>query len=170
MLLHIRFVLVAASFALLAAGSSRVYGQGLLTQKVLPLEMAQTIAHGVVERCRADGFHVSVTVIDASGLLKAFLRDEGTGPHTIDLSRRKAYTALTFASRWNTSGEAAKAWGSTLGSPMPNIEGATGVAGGVPIRVGKDVIGAVGVSGAVGGDKDEACANAGIAKVADKLK
>jgi uncharacterized protein GlcG (DUF336 family) len=170
MLLHLRFVLVAASFALLAAGSSRAYGQGLLTQKVLPLEMAQTIAQGVVERCRADGFHVSVTVIDASGLLKAFLRDEGTGPHTIDLSRRKAYTALTFASRWNTSGEAAKAWGSTLGSPMPNIEGATGVAGGVPIRVGKDVIGAVGVSGAVGGDKDEACANAGIAKVADKLK
>ena len=53
---------------------------------------------------------------------------------------------------------------------MPNIEGTTGVAGGVPIRLGNDAIGAVGVSGAVGGDKDEACANAGIAKVADKLK
>jgi uncharacterized protein GlcG (DUF336 family) len=167
MLLHSKFVVVAA---LLAAGSSGAYAQGLLTQKVLPVDMALTIAQGVVERCRADGFRVSVTVIDGSGLLKAFLRDEGTGPHTIDLSRRKAYTALTFANRWNSSGEVAKTWGHTLGSPMPNVEGAAGVAGGVPIRAGKEVIGAVGVSGAIGGQRDEDCANAGIAKVADKLK
>jgi uncharacterized protein GlcG (DUF336 family) len=165
---HTRLVVLAA--ALLAAGSSTVSAQGLITQKALSLEMAQAIAQGAVERCRADGFSVSVTVIDASGLLKAFLRDEGNGPHTIDLSRRKAYTALTFASRYATSLEAAKAWGSTLGSPMPNVEGAVGVGGGVPIKVANVAIGAVGVSGAVGGDKDEICANAGIAKVADKLK
>jgi uncharacterized protein GlcG (DUF336 family) len=139
-------------------------------QKAISYEMAEAIVQATVERCRADGFHVSVTVLDGSGLLKAFARDEGSGPHTIDLSRRKAFTALTFANRFKTSGDAAKAWGSTLGSPMPNIEGATGVAGGVPIRVDNVAIGAVGVSGAVGGDKDEACANAGIAKVADKLK
>jgi uncharacterized protein GlcG (DUF336 family) len=156
--------------AWLVAGSSTLWAQGLITQKALSLEMAQAIAQGAVERCRADGFTVSVTVIDGSGLLKAFLRDEGNGPHTIDLSRRKAYTALTFASRYATSLEAAKAWNSTLGSPMPNIEGVVGVGGGVPIKVGGVAIGAVGVSGAVGGDKDEICANAGIAKVADKLK
>lgn len=144
--------------------------QQLLTQKVMPVEMAETIAHGALEQCRADGFHVSVTVIDASGLLKAFLRDESTGPHTIELSRKKAFTALTFANRWDSSGEAAKAWHSTLGSPMPNVDGTAGVAGGVPIRAGKEVVGAVGVSGAVGGDHDEACARSGIAKVADKLK
>ena len=158
------------TFVLLAAGSSTLLAQGLITQKAIPLEMAQTIAQGAVEKCRADGFHVSVTVLDASGLLKVFLRDEGTGPHTIDLSRRKAFTALTFASRWKTSGEAAKAWGTTLGSPMPNIEGTAGVAGGVPIKAGAETIGAIGVSGAVGGDKDEACAMFGISKVADKLK
>ena len=144
--------------------------QGLVTQKALSLEMAQAIVQGTVERCRADGFRVSVTVIDASGLLKAFLRDEGNGPHTIDLSKRKAYTALTFASRWATTLEIAKAWGSTLGSPMPNVEGTAGVGGGVPIKVGDVAIGAVGVSGAVGGDKDEVCAKAGIAKVAHLLK
>jgi uncharacterized protein GlcG (DUF336 family) len=155
--------------AMFLAGAS-MSAQGLITQKVLPLEMAQTVAQGAVEKCRADGFHVSVTIIDASGLLKVFVRDEGTGPHTIDLSRRKAFTALTFASRWKTSGEAAKAWGSTLGSPMPNIEGTAGVAGGVPIKAGNETIGAIGVSGAVGGDKDEACAMFGIAKVADRLK
>jgi uncharacterized protein GlcG (DUF336 family) len=169
--MQIRLVLVPAAWALLACGATSVaFSQELITQKAIPVEMAQAIAQAAMERCRADGFHVSVSVIDRGGLLKAFLRDEGTGPHTIDLSRRKAYTALTFASRWKTSGEAAKAWGSTLGSPMPNVEGAVGVAGGVPIRVGNDTIGAVGVSGAVGGDKDEACATAGIAKVADKLK
>jgi uncharacterized protein GlcG (DUF336 family) len=169
--MQIRLVLVPTAWALLACGATSVaFSQELITQKAIPVEMAQAIAQAAMERCRADGFHVSVSVIDRGGLLKAFLRDEGTGPHTIDLSRRKAYTALTFASRWKTSGEAAKAWGSTLGSPMPNVEGAVGVAGGVPIRVGNDTIGAVGVSGAVGGDKDEACATAGIAKVADKLK
>ncbi|HLX43315.1 MAG TPA: heme-binding protein [Bryobacteraceae bacterium] len=156
--------------AVVLFGASMLPAQGLITQKALPLEMAQIIAQGAVEKCRADGFHVSVSIIDASGLLKVFVRDEGTGPHTIDLSRRKAFTALTFASRWKTSGEAAKAWGSTLGSPMPNIEGTAGVAGGVPIKAGNETIGAIGVSGAVGGDKDEACAMSGISKVADKLK
>ena len=167
--LRTRYFVLAA--ALLAMGSSTVSAQGLVTQRALSLEMAQAIVQGAIERCRADGFSVSVTVIDVGGNLKAFLRDEGTnGPHTIELSRRKAFTALTFASRYATSGEAAKAWNSTLGSPMPNIEGVVGIAGGVPIKVGNVAIGAVGVSGAVGGDKDEACANAGIAKVADKLK
>jgi uncharacterized protein GlcG (DUF336 family) len=112
---------------------------------------------------------VSVSVIDGSGLLKVFSRDEGTGPHTIDLSRGKAYTALTFASRWKTSGEAAKTW-DPPGLQMPNIEGTAGVAGGVPIKVGSETIGAVGVSSAVGGDKGEDCARFGISRVADKLK
>src|SRR3984893_275543 len=121
---HIRFIILTATAAVaLAAGSSRLFAQGLITQKALSLEMAQAMAQGAVDRCRSDGFHVSVTVIDGSGLLKVFLRDEGTGPHTIDLSRRKAYTALTCDVRWITCGEAAKVWGSTLVSTMPNIEG-----------------------------------------------
>jgi uncharacterized protein GlcG (DUF336 family) len=159
------------AFALMAAASTQAAAQGLVTQKALSSEMAQAVVQGTVERCRADGFSVSVSVIDVSGLLKAFVRDDGNnGPHTIDLSRRKAYTALTFASRWATSLEAAKAWGHALGSPMPNVEGTTGLGGGVPIKVGEVTIGAVGVSGAVGGDKDEICAKAGIAKIAHLLK
>jgi uncharacterized protein GlcG (DUF336 family) len=159
------------AWALVAAASTQAAAQGLVTQKALSMEMAQAIVQGTVERCRADGFSVSVSVIDVGGLLKAFVRDDGNnGPHTIDLSRRKAYTALTFASRWATSLEAAKAWGHALGSPMPNVEGTTGLGGGVPIKVGDVTIGAVGVSGAVGGDKDEICAKAGIAKIAHLLK
>jgi uncharacterized protein GlcG (DUF336 family) len=146
------------------------FAQGLITQKALSMEMAQAVVQGTVEQCRKDGFRVSVSVIDAAGLLKAFVRDENTGPHTIDTSQRKAYTALTFASRWATSLEAATAWGHKLGSPMPNVEGTTGMGGGVPIKVGDVAIGAVGVSGAVGGDKDEICAKAGIARIAHLLK
>lgn len=164
-----RLFLIGA--AMVAASATHAAAQGLVTQKALSYEMAQAIVQGTVERCRADGFSVSVSVIDGSGLLKAFVRDDGVnGPHTIDLSRRKAYTALTFASRWATSLEAAKAWGHALGSPMPNVEGTTGLGGGVPIKVGDVPIGAVGVSGAVGGDKDEICAKAGIAKIAHLLK
>jgi uncharacterized protein GlcG (DUF336 family) len=98
------------------------------------------------------------------------LRDEGTGPHTIELSQAKAFTALTLASRFETSGAFATARGSTLGSPMTNIKGVVGIAGGVPIKAGTEVIGAVESSGAVGGDNDEICAKAGIAKIADALK
>jgi len=151
--------------ALLTVAPSMAFAQGLVTQKALSLDGAQTIAQGVVEKCRADGYRVSVTVIDGSGTLKAFVRDDGAAPHTIDFSRRKAFTALTFR---RTSAETGKAWAAN--PPAPNIEGTVGTAGGVPIKVGNEVIGAVGVSGAPGGDKDEACASAGIAKIADQLK
>ena len=83
----------------------------------------------------------------------------------MDFSRRKAYTAFTFK---RTSDATGKAW--IANPPAPNIQDAVGTAGGVPIRAGNEVIGGIGVSGAPGGDRDEACATAGIAKVADKLK
>ena len=139
--------------------------QRIITQKALSLDAAQAVAQGALESCRAAGYHVSVSIVDGNGMLKAFVRDDGTGPHTIDLSRRKSYTALTFK---RTSAETGKGWAAQ--TPPPNIEGTVGLGGGVPIRAGNEVIGAVGVSGAPGGDKDEACANAGIAKIADKLK
>jgi uncharacterized protein GlcG (DUF336 family) len=156
---------VAASAVLLTAASSLVLAQGLLTQRAMSLDAAQAIAHGAVEKCRAAGYRVSATVIDANGVLKAFLRDDGAAPHTIGFSRRKAYTALTFR---RTSAETGKAWAAN--PPAPNIEGTVGTAGGVPIRIGMEVIGAIGVSGAPGGDKDEICANAGIEKIADHVK
>jgi uncharacterized protein GlcG (DUF336 family) len=105
-----------------------------------------------------------LTVLDASGLIKVQVRGDGTGPHTLEHSRRKAYTALTFK---RSSAETAKAWAAT---PPPAIEGTVGAAGGVPIKAGNDVIGAIGISGAPGGEKDEACANAGIEKIAELLK
>jgi uncharacterized protein GlcG (DUF336 family) len=156
---------------ILAATSANLFAaDGVIVQHALSLEMAQKIAMAAIQKCRSLGFHTTITVVDSAGLMKAFLRDEQTGPHTISLSKAKAYTALTLASRFATSGAFATARNSTLGSPMTNIEGVVGVAGGVPIKYHDEVIGAVGSSGAVGGDQDEICSNAGIAAVADQLK
>jgi uncharacterized protein GlcG (DUF336 family) len=111
-----------------------------------------------------------MVVIDSAGTMKAFLRDDKTGPHTVTLAQDKAFTALTLASRFATSATFATARNSTLGSPMTNIRGVVGVGGGVPIKYHGEVIGAVASSGAVGGDKDELCSQAGIDAVADQLK
>jgi uncharacterized protein GlcG (DUF336 family) len=138
----------------------------LLTQKALSEQAALAVAEGALEKCHSDGYHVSVIVLDASGLIKVQVRGDGTGPHTLEHGRRKAYTALTFK---RTSAETAKAWASSP-TPPPVIEGTVGAAGGVPIKAGDDVIGAVGVSGAPGGEKDEACAVAGIARIQELLK
>ncbi len=147
-----------------------VGAKGVVATHTLSLAMADQIAHGAVEACHKMGFHTTITVLDASGALKAFLRDDMTGPHTISLSKDKAYTAITLSNRFATSGTFATARSSTLGSPMTNIQGVVGVAGGVPIKYRGEVIGGVGSSGAVGGDKDELCSQAGIDAVADQLR
>jgi uncharacterized protein GlcG (DUF336 family) len=144
--------------------------KGVVTTHELSLDLAEKIARAGIDACRKMGFHTTMVVIDTGGTLKAFLRDDKTGPHTVTLAQDKAFTALTLASRFATSGAFATARNSTLGSPMSNIRGVTGVAGGVPVKYRGEVIGAVASSGAVGGDKDELCSQAGIDAVADQLK
>ena len=144
--------------------------KGVIATHEMSLDMAEKIARAGVDACRKLGFHTTMVVVDSSGTMKAFLRDDKTGPHTVTLAQDKAFTALTLASRFATSGAFATARNSTLGSPMSNIRGVTGVAGGVPIKYRGETIGAVASSGAVGGDKDELCSQAGIDAVADQLK
>jgi uncharacterized protein GlcG (DUF336 family) len=144
--------------------------KGVVTTHELSLDMADKIARAGIDACRKMGFHTTMVVIDSGGTMKAFLRDDKTGPHTVTLAQDKAFTALTLASRFATSATFATARNSTLGSPMSNIRGVVGVGGGVPIKYRGEVIGAVASSGAVGGDKDELCSQAGIDAVADQLK
>jgi uncharacterized protein GlcG (DUF336 family) len=144
--------------------------KGVVTAHEVSLDMAEKIARAGIDACRKMGFHTTMVVIDSGGTMKAFLRDDKTGPHTVTLAQDKAFTALTLASRFATSATFATARNSTLGSPMTNIKGVVGVGGGVPIRYRGEVIGAVASSGAVGGDKDELCSQAGIDAVADQLK
>jgi uncharacterized protein GlcG (DUF336 family) len=142
--------------------------QEVVTEKALSLDLAHAIAEGALEKCRADGYHVSVTVLDRDGLVKAALRDDGSGPHTIVTSRRKAFTSVTF--RQPSADWAKRVLTDPALAGLKDTEGTIALGGGVPIKAGNEVIGAIGVSGAPGGEKDEACANAGVQKVADKLK
>jgi uncharacterized protein GlcG (DUF336 family) len=140
----------------------------VVNEKAMSLDLAMAIAQGALAKCRADGNHVSVTVVDRDGLPKIAFRDDGAGPHTIVTSRRKAFTSVTFR---QPSGQWAHR---VLTDPaiagLKDTAGTIALGGGLPIKAGNEVIGAVGVSGSPGADKDEACANAGIAGVADKLK
>jgi uncharacterized protein GlcG (DUF336 family) len=140
--------------------------QGLPTQKMLTVDVAQTIAQEAMMACRADGYKVSVTVVDSANVLKAFLRDDGAPVGTVELGRMKANTVMNFG---RPSGPPANL---PAGAPVPPalLPSMTNLMGGVPIKVGDQLIGAVSVSGAPGGDKDAACANAALTKVADKLK
>src|SRR5947209_1335519 len=142
--------------------------QEVITEKALSLDLAHAIAQGALEKCRADGYHVSVAVVDRDGLLNAALRDDGSGPHTIVTSRRKAFTSVTF--RQPSADWAKRVLTDPAVAGLKDTEGTIALGGGVPIKAGNEVIGAIGVSGAPGGEKDEACANAGIQKVGDKLK
>ena len=122
--------------------------------------------------CRKEGQKVSVTVVDATGRVKASVRDDGAAPHTAEHSLRKAYTAMTYRVPSADYGKrAAESKGAAIGPQLlPNI---TTAAGGMPIKAGVVTIGAVGVSGtpssAGGGEGDAKCAEAGIARIAKDL-
>jgi uncharacterized protein GlcG (DUF336 family) len=153
------------AIAAVAVLSSSAQAQ-LANERNLTLAMAQAIANGAMESCKAMGFKISVAVLDRDGLQMVMLRGDGAGLHTPEGADRKAYTARTFRApsaaflkRMTTdpAAHASETYGRVLALP-----------GGLPIKVGDDVVGAVGVSGSPG--KDDDCSQAGIDKVADQLK
>ena len=136
-------------------------------EKNVSMAMAIAIVQGTIEQCTKDGYKVSVTVVDKAGNVAAQVRGDGTNPHTMEFSRLKAYTART---RNQTSLEFQKLTSKPETAYLLQIPGVVGAGGAAPIKVGNETIGAVGASGAPGGDKDEVCVLAGIAKVQDALK
>jgi uncharacterized protein GlcG (DUF336 family) len=160
----IRFLgAVALSLAFTASANA----QAPQTEKNVSMKMALMIIDGALEQCTKDGYKVSVVVVDKAGNVAASVRGDGTNPHTMEFGRLKAYTSRT---RGQTSLEVQKLMEKPENAWLKQIPNVVGIGGGVPIKIGGETIGGVGVSGAPGGEKDEACANAGIAKVADSLK
>jgi uncharacterized protein GlcG (DUF336 family) len=139
----------------------------LLTEKSLPTSIALTIAQTAYETCAEQGYHVSVHVVGREGQPLVAIRGDGSSPHTLENSLRKAYTARTFRS---PSGEFAQRVKDNPTTGAVFLAHVVAAQGALPIKVGDEVIGAIGVSGAPGGDKDEACSKAGIDKVAAELK
>jgi uncharacterized protein GlcG (DUF336 family) len=152
--------------AVMTSGCAIAQGSpGLVSERSISTSAALELATAALERCRADGYKVSITVLNRHARTSVVVSDDGVNPHTIENSMRKAYTAFTTRS---ASAEMAK-------RPQPGLAGfmqlekITTIEGGLPIFAGKELVGSVGISGAPGGEKDAACAQAGIDKISRSL-
>jgi uncharacterized protein GlcG (DUF336 family) len=140
--------------------------QGLVTQRNLSLPMAKTIAEAALAACKQKGFNTAVAVVDRAGQVMVILRDEQATAQQAEMARRKAYTARMFRT---TTLEFQKRTSDPAYAPQRELPDILALGGGAPIKVGDDIIGGVGSSGA-NQENDDACAKAGVAKVADLLK
>lgn len=140
---------------------SFIQAQDMLTQKVLPLELSTQAATAAIKKCHDDGFKVSVAIVDQSGLLKVQLKADGAGPHTLDSSRRKAYTANSLRDSTHKYAQLVvqKPELQSLARLNENI---LLLGGGFPIKIGGEVVGGIGVGGAPGIEYDEVCASAAL--------
>lgn len=163
--MQIRHLSALAVLSLCALGAN---AQAVRMEKNMSLELASKIAAATVAACSADKYNVTATVVDRAGTVRAVLRADNAGPHTVGAAQAKAFTA---ASGKNST---AAMWEGVQKNPaaanVAMIPGYLLLGGGVPVKVGDEVIGAVGVGGAPGGHLDERCALAGIASVQDLLK
>ena len=156
------------SAAVLLAAVSTAHAQGVRTERNISLDLANQIAAATVAACQANGYAVSATVVDRAGTVRAVQRADNAGPHTLAASERKAYTSAS--ARNTTSAMMETAQKNPAAANLVHIPGYLLLGGGVPLRAGNDVIGAVGVGGAPGGHLDEQCAVAAIDKVKELLK
>jgi uncharacterized protein GlcG (DUF336 family) len=139
----------------------------LLVHKNLTAKIAMAIAETTMATCVANGYRVSVTVVGRNGEVLLQVRGDNTGPHTMENSFRKAYTSRTFRI---PSGDMDARIKKDPTLSLQYLAGFTSGRGALPIKVGDEVVGAAGASGAPGGEKDEACIKAGLDKIADQLK
>jgi len=160
-----RFALALVTAALPLAA---VHAQAVRTERNMSLELANQIAAATVAACQSNGYAVTATVVDRAGGVRAMLRADNAGPHTVAASQQKAFTSVSARSNTQAMMEAAQK--NPGAANLVHIPGFLLLGGGVPVRVGSDVIGAVGVGGAPGGHLDEQCALSGIEKVKDLLK
>jgi len=152
---------------LAAMFSHRSVAQGVITQRNLSLGMAKTIAEATIAACKEKGYTTAAAVVDRAGQVLVILRDEQATAQTAEMARRKAYTARVF--RTTTLEFQKRTAGDSIYAAQRDVADILALGGGVPILIGNEVIGGVGSSGS-SQEQDDACAKAGIAKVADQLK
>ena len=141
--------------------------EALVTYKSMSPEVALDLARAALNDCRQRGFQVAVSVVDRFGVPQVILRDRFAGPHTPTTATGKAWTAVTF--RTSTTELIAL---TQPGMPQAGLRGLPHVVilgGGMTVEAGGTLVGAIGVSGAPGGDADDACAKAGISAIGDKI-
>lgn len=156
------FVVIAVA----VLGSSQMAAQGVVMQRNLSLGMAKVIAEATIAACKAKGFSTSAVVVDRAGQVIVVLRDEQATAQTVEMARRKAYTARMF--RVPTL-EFQKRTVDPAFAAQRDVADILALGGGIPVVAGTEIIGGVGSSGS-SQEMDDACARAGLAKVADLLK
>ncbi len=156
----------AAAIVLVAAGAANA--QAVRTERTLSLQLAQQLATDTVAACTAMGHNVTAAVVDRSGQLRALQRADNAGPHTLGAAQAKAFTSAS--ARNNTLAMMEGAQKNPAAANLVYLPGFLLLGGGVPVRVGNEVIGAVGVGGAPGGHLDEQCAVAALDKAKEQLK
>lgn len=161
-------ILISLGLCALLLSTAAMAGE-LPSEKVLPLSLANEAALAAVAACEANGHKVSVAVADRSGLIRVHLRGDGAGPHTLDSSSHKAYTSASMRRSTTALVEMLAKNPGSEGIKYMNDK-ILALGGGLPITVGEEVIGGIGVGGAPGGHLDEACSQAGIDKIKDRLK
>jgi len=146
--------------------SSNIYAADVITQRNIGLEAANDIAKMSIDACRKDGFNVSAVVVDKHGNVRSVMRDDLAAKYTIEIAQRKANMVVMSGV---SSGDfrAARA---DIQQELNHIDGLIVMQGGLPIHAGGSLIGAVGISGAPGGDKDEACAAIAIENITERLE
>jgi uncharacterized protein GlcG (DUF336 family) len=165
---HKRALKAFVGLGVAAILSSRVTAQeGLVNQRILSLAMAKTIAEAALGECKSKGFHTAVAVVDRTGQLLVLMRDEQAAPQVAEMARRKAFTARMF--RMTTMEFQKRTTPDQPTAAQRDVADILALAGGVPIKVGDETIGGVGSAGS-NLEADDACAKAGLAKVADLLK
>lgn len=157
--------LSALTLTLVATAAS---AQAVRTEKNMSLELANQIASASVAACAANGYAVAATVVDRAGTVRAVQRADNAGPHTLGASQQKAFTSASAKN--NTLAMMEGAQKNPAAANLVYIPGFLLVGGGVPIKVGTETIGAVGIGGAPGGHLDEQCAMTALDKVKDQLK
>jgi len=156
---------LAASLALAAIGA---HAQAVRSERNISLGLAGQIATEAVNACAANGYAVAATVVDRAGTVRAVMRADNAGPHTLASSERKAWTSASAKNTTQAMMQGAQA--NPAGANLVYLPGFLLLGGGVPIKVGNDTIGAVGVGGAPGGQLDEQCAMAAIEKAKGQLQ
>ena len=159
---------MAAALAALAAPAAAQDDGAFVTFQVLKPEVALQMAEAAMEACRAEGYQVGVTVVDRFGVPQVFVRDRFAGLHVYEVSRRKAWTAVSF--RTNTSDLDRATNPGEISQGIRAVSEALPLGGGLMVETGAgDLVGGIGVSGAPGPDIDDVCARAGLDAVADQI-
>ena len=157
------------AIALLSLSANAVQASDAVrTEKNMSLSLANEIAAQTVATCTANGYAVTATVVDRAGTVRAVQRADNAGPHTLEASRLKAYTSASAKNSTGAIMEASQK--NPAAANLAQIPGYLLLGGGLPIKAGNEVIGAVGVGGAPGGHLDEQCAQNALTKVAGQLQ